>query len=382
LTAKRGDFGDLLIVLLKRRRFLFWNVLIVTLLALGTSFLLPVRYRATTTLLPPQGEGEGLLGLGDFLQSLSVPSLNLTGANSTSQIYVAILKSRTVADLIVEEFDLLKRYKARNGEAARKVLGMMTDVSLTSAGVIQVSVGDRDPGIAADMANAYVGHLDRMNRTLRMGEGKRTRTFVEERLRATEDRLQASEDSLLAFKNAHPGIVLPADIAAAAGAAANLMAERISIGVELEVLRSSLHARAPQLLLKERQVAALDRELENLPQLEIDLGRLYRDFKVQEKVFALLTAQFEEARIRENRDVTTVDVLDIAVPPVRKSFPRRGIITASAFAFSLVVGLLLIVCLETLERLDLGNDERLRALVRPGSFADRMLFGSRKTGDS
>lgn len=382
MTEKRNDLGDLLYVVLKRRKFLIWNTVIVTLLVLGITFLLPPRYRATATLLPPQQDTKELLGLGGILQNFDLSKVNMSGITTSSQIYLAILKSRTVADSLLAEFNLKERYKAKTDESARRALRAYSNFRLGNTGLLHVSVEDKDPQTAADMANAYVDHLDRVNREIHMTEGKRTRIFVRGRLDDTKVRLRAAEDSLLAFKESHPGVVLPDNATSSADAAASLMSQRISVGAELDVLRSSLSPKAPALARKEKEVKALDRQLNDLPALEMELGRRYRDFKVQEKVFELLTSQYEEASIQENRDVSTVEVLDRAIPPIRKCYPRRGLTSGIAFVISLAAGLLLVVSLEALGRMHLDEDARIRSAVRRGSLLDRILFGSRSGGSA
>ncbi len=322
------------------------------------------------------------MGLGSLMQRFDVFQLGLTGATSSAQVFVAILKSRTLADRIVEDFDLVDRYEVEKEASARRALSGHTDVHLSSSGVIQISVSDTEPAFAARLANAYVAGLDSLNQTLRTTEGKRTRLFLESRLESTRKRLRAAEDSLLAFQERHPGLALPPDVAASAGAAADLMARRITLGYEVDLLQSTLQPGAAPLIRKQGELRALDRQLGEVPSLGMDMGRLYRDFKVQEKVFELLSAQLESARIKEAKDVTTVDVLDVAVPPDRKSFPRRGLATGFAFLLSLLVGIVAAVALELLTRRRRAGDPRLSAVIRPGSFADRILFGSRGSGDA
>ena len=377
MSRNRGDFSDFLYVVLKRRRFLVWNTVIVTLAVLVISFLLTPMFTASTSILPPQEEDQGLLGLGGLLQQFHLPQLGLTGATSSAQVYVAILKSRTVADSVVARFDLVERYRAKNAARARRKLVRRTAVHLAPTGVIRVSVKDEKPAVAADMANAYIQVLDVLNRTLRTTEGRRVRRFLEKRLAVTRDSLRAAEEKLVEFQEKHPGMALPPEALATTGAAADLLAKRVLLGYQLELLQASLQPGAAPLMEKQAEVRALDRQLGALPDLSLEMGRRYRDFKVQEKVFELLTAQYESARLKEHKDIPTVDVLDRAVPPDRKSFPRRGLLTALAFVLSIVVGLIVAAVLETLERMNLGDDHRLHSLVRPGSLLARVLFGTR-----
>ncbi len=377
VNERRGDLSDFLFVLLKRRRFLVWNTVVVTAAALVISLLLTPMFTATTTILPPQEEGNALMGLGSLLQRFDLTQLNLTGATSSAQLYVAILKSRTVADSMVTRFDLVERYDVPNVERARKVLAAYTGVSLGSTGMIEVSVKDESPDTAAVMANTYVEILDRLNQTIRTTEGRRTRMFIEERLAVNRDSLRAAEEGLMAYQEEHPGMAVPPEAMSAAGAAADLLAQRVVLGYELELMKATLQPGSAPLAQKEAEVNALDRQLRALPAMGLEMARRYRDFKVQEKVFELLTAQLVAASIKEHKDITTVDVLDVAVPPVRKSSPRRGLITALAFVLSLVVGLVMAVSMEALERYRLSDDPRMRSVVKPGSLLDRILFGRR-----
>ena len=357
--------------------FLLLNTLVVTVLVMGGSFLLPLRYTATATLLPPKEEkGSSLLPMAALTQVFDLSNVPIPGITSNAQVYVAILRSRTVADSLIAEFDLLDRYKVKNVELARRTLAAATAFDLASAGTIRISVEDKDPLVAANMANAFVRHLDHINRTLRMSEGKRSRMFIENRLDHTRERLHAAEDSLLAFRRSNPGIFMT-DKSSESEAAANLMAQRISVGAELDVLQSLFFSNAPALTGKMREVEALDRELGNIPSIELDLLRRQRDVKIQERVFEYLTSQFEQAQIQENQDVASVEVLDPAVAPVRKSFPHRGIMTVFAFLFSTVVGAVMVISREALASLQLRDDERLRAVVKPRSLLDRLLFGWR-----
>ena len=375
MTEKNGDLGDFVYILLRRRKFLVWNVITVTLLVMGGSFLLPLRFTATATLLPPKEEkGSSLLSMAALAQRFDLSNVPISGVTSSAQVYLAILRSRTVSDSLIVAFNLLERYNVKNMELARRTLGSASEFDLASAGVIRVSVEDKDPVVAADMANTYVRHLDRINRDLRMGEGKRSRIFIGKRLEATRERLHAAEESLLAFRQANPSVFLSDDSAEDEGGA-SLMAQRISAGAELEVLRTSFYSDAPALNRKVREVQALDRELAHLPAIELELSRRYRDVKIQERVYEYLNSQFEQAQIQENKDLATVDVLDPAVPPVRKSFPRRGIMTALAFLLATGVGALVVISQEGLAALRLRDDERLRTVVKPRSLLDRLLFG-------
>ena len=88
----------------------------------------------------------------------------------------------------------------------------------------------------------------------------------------------------------------------------------------------------------QQELAQLEQKMRELPETSLELTRLVRDVKAFEQVQALLTAQYEDARINEARDIVTIDVLDVAVPPERKARPKRGTMMGGAFLLSLGLG--------------------------------------------
>ena len=78
------------------------------------------------------------------------------------------------------------------------------------------------------------------------------------------------------------------------------------------------------------QMVQIDRQLSSLPETGLELARLLREVKTHEQIYAMLLAQYEEARIDEARDVVTVDVLDPSgaagaqdAPQAQRHDPRR-----------------------------------------------------------
>ena len=116
--------------------------------------------------------------------------------------------------------------------------------------------------------------------------------------------------------------------------------------VQLQVLRQSLDDSSEEVRRVRQQIAALERQVSGLPGAGVEVMRLWRDVKVQETVFELLTAQLEEARIRETRDTPTVQVLDRALPPIRKSRPKRAWIVLGGFVVGLAGSFAMALLLE------------------------------------
>jgi len=320
-----------------RRRPVLTLVVSATLVVGTIAFLLPNWYRATAELLPP-GEEESGFGLATLLRGMAVPGIKIPTQVAPADVFVIILESRRINQQIVNRFDLKKRYKKKFMQDAIKELRTHAHFKLTEAGSIEITVEDKSPKRAADMANAYVELLDGFNREVRMTKGRRTRQFIEGRLAETKQELEAAEQRRATYQSKHKAVVLSPEMSSAVEEAARVYGRRTALQVRLGVLRSYSQGSDEEIQVAQ-ELAQLDRRLRELPETGLELARLVRDVKALEQVFALLTAQFEDARITEARDVVTVEVLDVATPPERKSRPMRSIIIAATFLLSLALGI-------------------------------------------
>jgi uncharacterized protein involved in exopolysaccharide biosynthesis len=301
------------------------------------AFVLPPWFKATGSLLPP-AEEEGGFGIARLLKGAAVPGIKIPTQATPADVFVAVLESRRINEEIVQRFDLMHRYKKKYREDAVKELKRHVKFKLTDAGTIDLSVEDRSPQIAADILNAYVELLDRFNREVRTTKGRRTRIFVESRLNETKDALAKSEMILTAYQSTHKAAVLSPEVSTAVETAARLYAQRAALQIQLGVVRSySREGGDEESQIRER-LAQLDQQLGALPETGLELARMLREVKTHEQLLLLLTAQYEEARVDEARDVVSVDVLDPGVPPERKVRPRRGVMIIGAFLLSLAVG--------------------------------------------
>lgn len=308
-----------------------------TLVAVVIALALPPWYRAQAVLLPPTEEESGF-GIASLVRGLAMPGVRIPTEATPADVFVAILQSRSIGEQIVTRFDLQKRYRIKRRGDALLELHRHANFKLSEAGTLEIAVEDHDPRRAAEMANAFVDLLDRFNREVRMTKGRRTRMFLEQRLTETQLALSRSEQSLADYQATHKAVAVSPELSTAIETAAKVAAQRMALQVRLGVIRGySRGSNQEEQQLLER-LAQLDRQLQQLPSTSLEIARLLRDVKVQEQLYLLLTAQSEEARLAETRDVITVEVLDRAVPPERKVRPKRSIIVFGAFLLSLAVG--------------------------------------------
>ena len=331
------------------RSFLALNVGIITVLSLAIALMLPKWYRATTTLLPPQEEDAGF-NVTTMLRGLTIPGVRIPTQASPAEVFVAILHSRTVLTAIVDEFDYKEVYGKQKTEDVLRELRRNIYAEISEDGLIVLHVEDRDPERAARVANRMVALLDDFNRHTRSSRGRKARVFIEARLLETQATLAAAEDTLRAYQQTSKSLLLSSEEAGSAELGAKLLSERIALEVRLGLAQSYAVQGSPEIERLRARLLEMDQQIRRLPALGLEIARLFREVKIQEQVFALLTAQLEEAKITEAKDVATVEILDEAIPPERKIRPKRLVIVVLGFVVSLAFGIAFVLVADTVQR--------------------------------
>jgi tyrosine-protein kinase Etk/Wzc len=351
VKGKEMSLLDLLVVPLKWKRMIGFLVLGAIVISFGVSILMPTMYTATARILPPQDTAGGVPSfISQGGAGLAGLAGNLLGGKSSADVYVGILESRTVADSIISSFKLKDLYQQNTMTGTYRMLADRTRVEISSkTQIIGVSVTDPDPERAAAMANAYVEALDQTNRRVNITEGQRKRIFLETRLDRVDRDLKKAEGELKEFQQKYGLVAVEEQARASIEGASRIKAEIIAAETELQVLKQFGTERQSEAIMLKTKISELNKHLgkiengggskesgqqnffisfQDIPELSMELVRLVRETKTQEKVFELLTSQYELAKIEEAKDVNTVQVLDRAVPADRKSGPRRLLIAS------------------------------------------------------
>jgi tyrosine-protein kinase Etk/Wzc len=363
--AARLHVLDLLLVLGSNMRFLLMFVGASALLSLIIAFLIPTRYQATMKLIPPMNSQTGasaLLGqLGPLagLAQSQLPGLSLNAKNP-SDICVALLQSRTAREAIVRRFDLMNVYGTRYMEDALKKLGKNTDVDQLKQGVITVSVEDRDPQRAAKMADAYAEEVQKIAEGLAITEASQRRAVFDRQLVKSREELASAEFELRKIQEKTGILELGSQARAVIESLVELRAEISAREVALESMRAFATSQNPDVILAQRQLAALRAKLAELekgaamgegniqiptgrfPELGLEYLRRFREVKYREAVFELMARQFEMAKLDEARNALVIEVLDKASIPEKRSWPKRWMIISGGTLLGLMFGIVII----------------------------------------
>jgi len=347
-----------------QRKWIFRAVLIGFLFSLAVALLIPSRYEATAQLMPPDGQSSSGIAMlsalaGGRAGGLGGVAGDLLGVKNSGALFVGILESRTVQDRLIGDFNLQKVYGERKIEDARKELASHTRLAEDrKSGIISITVIDHDPKRSAAMAQSYVNALDMLVAQVSTSAARRERIFLEERLRAVKLDLDGAAQKFSLFASKNTAIDIPAQSKAMVEAAATLQGQLIAAESELRGLEAmytdqnvrvrALRARVAELRAQLGKLggdgssfggssadASFYPAIRQLPLLGVTYADLYRQTKIQETVYELLTQQYELAKVQEAKEVPSVKVLDPAVVPTKKSFPPRLLFTAAGTALAL-----------------------------------------------
>ena len=318
--------------------------------AVAAALLMSDVFTAQATLLPPNSQQQGgsmaALAALSSLSSLGGLSGGLGGAKSPDELYVALLKSDSVQRALAERFDLAKRWEVETYEQLRRKFPSYARIgSDKKSGLISIEVDDEDPAFAAQLANAYAEEVTKLLGRLAVSEAQLRRAFFEEQLKDTKERLIAAEVAMIKVQETSGVIVLDKQAEALIGGAANLRAQISEREVMLNVLRRTATDKNPDVQRLGAEVSALRSELtrmESSPEGQkastfdmplnkltgggLEYVRALRELKIQEALLESLLKQFELAKLDEAKDGPSLQRVDIALPPDRKSKPQRALI--------------------------------------------------------
>ncbi len=364
-------------VLFSWRRFIYRVTGTAAIVSVIVSLLLPNWYGASSLIMPPEeGESRGSL-LGMFTKiGMDFGGSGLLSTTPATDLSIGILKSRLLRGKIVDRFDLVSVYGAETRGHAIEDLWDHIRFNTTAEGLIEIWVEDRDPKRAANMANAFAEYLDEHSRRVSVRNAGRTREFIESAIVDVRVRLDESAEELRAFQKANGAIELSAQTRVTVEVVAELESERGKLEIEKRVLETFSLPSQPRLREIETRLSAIGQALEELrggsmdgdssppsgvflpvdeiPSLVFQYADLSREVMVHEKVYEFLRAQLEDARIQESRDLQVVMVLDEAVPPIKKTRPRRSIVCILTTLLALAASLGMTLAAESF--LDFAED--------------------------
>jgi capsule polysaccharide export protein KpsE/RkpR len=403
------------------RRFLLRVGAVGLVASTAIALVIPARYRSTARLMPPDegSPGMGLAMLAASSMSGGTSSLtsqlgsglgsiagDMLGIKNSSDLFVGVLHSRTLQDDLINKFNLKKEYWDRKMEDARDDLDARTDfVTDRKTGIITIQVTDHDPRKAAAMVGEYVNELNQVVVQLNTSSAHRERVFLENRLVGVKDDLEAAEKNFSVFASKNTTIDMQSQAKAMIEAGAALEGQLIAAQTSLQGLRQiysdgnvrvrALQARVDELQRQIKKIGGTSDEtasppdqagqelypsIRKLPLLGVGYADLFRNTKVEETLFEVLTREYELAKVQEAKETPSVKVLDPPDIPQKRSFPPRLVIIILGTAFSLVGGVFFVFGRKSWDGMEEGDTRKALALEIYGSVRSCLKASSNGSG--
>lgn len=368
---------DLAIVLAKHKALLIGLPGVVAVIAIIFSLSMPAQFTATTRILPPeksQGAGAAMAAQLGGLAALAGGA----GLKNPNDLYIAMMKSRTLQESMIRRFDLMTAWESKFISDARKRLDGITSITSGKDSIIVIEVTDENPKLAADYANAYVEELSRIAGSLATTEAGRRRLFFESQFLKAKENLAKAE--MVAKQGLEKGGLIKVDdqgrtmVESMARLRGQITVKEVQIGA----MQSYAAQGNPELKMAQQELSALKDQLakaEGALTAKVGAGgtalhtqglenlNLLRDLKYFETIYEMLARQFELAKIDEAREAAIIQVLDVAVPPERKSKPKRAQIVMLATLAAGFVAVLLAFVIEALGKASQNPAQRERLAV-------------------
>jgi uncharacterized protein involved in exopolysaccharide biosynthesis len=372
--------------LIVRRGFILGGALASAIVLGAVSFILPSWYMARTSIFPPEPT-MAMPAYAEVMQQLSAPLLGpiATGA-APETIYIEMVKSRSVGEKVIDEFDLRNIYGCERIESCLDELHSHLGFTLLENGMLIVTFEDRDPVRAAAIANRMIALIDETTRGLKITRAGRTREFVESQVAEREKLLAQAETDLKDFQEKFDTVDLDEQLRSAMDIVTSLSARAIALETEMRIMAHYTSTTSEEYVRKKNEynevvdqlgklksndgqadsdmVRSYLPALADVPEVALMYIRLKRAVEVQTTVYTMLVSEYEKARIEEARDTPVVQVLDTAAPPSLRSRPKRkffvlvGFLAGMAWTAGIAV-------FSTAWRGNVGKSTAVRELLEP-----------------
>ena len=382
---------ELLQVIVRRKLLIIKCCAAAIALSVCYALSLPNIYTGTTRILPPQQEsGGGIAALLSQAGGLGALAGGI-GLGGKADLYMGILKSRSVTDAVAQRMGLQILLKKKNLEDTTKAIQGMVKFQAGKDGIITITADYKDPQIAAKLANTFVEELGRRTVELNLSKAGNERDFLEKRLIVAKQELKTAEEEMKSFQEKYKTVRADSQAIASIQGIANIKGQIVTGEAQLAALRSSMTDESADV---KRQLATIGRlknqlaamsgsggdnilpSMGNAPAVGMEYVRRLRELKIQEAVVEQLTKQYELAKINEARDSSTMQVLDEAVTPLHKSKPKRSLVVILSTVTAFFISIFVIFIQEYLPKLspeDIATLREIRSSLLPDKDAKLLL---------
>jgi len=364
--APRGiGWLEVALPLWHRRWRLLLALLLGATLAFGLALGQPVRFtaRASFVVQPTARPSQSVLG-----NALPAVAGLLGAGTSAVDLHVAILRSQSVTDRIIERFELQRVWQLTHLVQAEQRLSRRVEVIAgRREGMVQVEVEDDHPQRAAAIANQYVEELRSVLRSFALDEARQRKAFYDAQLAQARAGLEQAQQKLQ--RSGIDRAALRTEPRTAAESYSRVQAEVAAAEVRLATTRRVRSEDSAEVQQQLAELAALRAQRAALQSpRDADAGAFVgrmREFRSAEAVAESIARQAEAARVDEAADAVPIQLLDRAQVPPWPSSPRPMLwaLGGGLAGFALVAAWVLGRHRQALARQDVAYQARLQQVL-------------------
>lgn len=350
------DIAALLRILWEGRRVICVLSLAVFAAATLVAFLLPFQFTAVASFIPPTTGASNSMATMLAGQLSMLGASDLLGVKSPGDLYSGILRSRSIAEQLVDENNLKSVYKVKKESQAEKLLDSATQITVDpKTSIVSIAVTDRSPERAQKLDNDYLSALEQANGRLALSQASQRAMFFDKQLAGEKDALAGAEVELKKTEE-QSGLIAPTgQTEAVIRTIAETQAQVAVRQVQLAALRQAATEQNPEVIRLRSEIDDLEGQLTHMqngaarqsqlsiptskvPEAELEYVRKEREVKYHEALFEMLSRQYEAARLDEAREAPVLQVLDTASYPDTKSSPKRSYYMLGGLVFGFFAG--------------------------------------------
>ncbi|WP_462281414.1 Wzz/FepE/Etk N-terminal domain-containing protein [Salinivirga cyanobacteriivorans] len=317
------DSTNLFVFILKKWKIIFAITAIGAIISIITSLIITPKFQSSVILYPATSESLAKSVIRDDMGSKG--ALQFGEEEEVEQV-LQILNSDELKNKIIKKYNLYEHYEIAEDAQypktqLKKEYNSNISVERTKFMSVRIEVLDKDPQMAAKIANAISMYADTLMNDIKLKRAKIALELLKERYREEQNTIETLEDSLKEIRK---------------------------MGINNYESQAEVFNDAYAQALAENRVRGA-RKIEEKLEILSEYGGAYESMtqKLQLSISRVkfLKKKVEEMEIEANSNVPHVFIVDRAIPAEKKAYPVRWLIvvvsTFGAFVFSILVLLIL-----------------------------------------
>lgn len=351
------DIVALFKLLWKKKFIIAGSSFIVAVITAIISLQMPNIYRSTTTLLPVSTEVSS--AFGQYAGLAAMAGISAPGQSGTDvEKILAILTSRTLKERVINELNLIPELLEEEPDKLSPLFATTLVFSENfhvnqdkKTGVISISYDNKSPELAAKIVNYVTEVLINILNEKNLTVSSKKLLLTEKQLNEKRSELEVLKNKLLEFQRRTQVLVPEAQAEGVMELYSTLIQQKITLEVDLKTYKSALSDSNPKIKAKEKQLEAIQYQLDNLSNITSDgkfdttdvpeniaeYSEITAELELAQKMYLALFAQWEQLKMQEQEDQLYVEIIDLGVVQERKYKPKRSIIVLLSVAITFIL---------------------------------------------